>query len=470
MPFPMSDVVVLIPGIMGSVLERDGKALWALTPGAALRAVLSLGKSIQRLELDGDDPEADDLGDGIVATRLMPDLHVVPGLDWKIDGYGRIRDCILGSFECIPGQNYFELPYDWRRDNRVAARALATKSPGWLAEWRQKSGNADAKLILICHSMGGIVARLFLELLDGWKVTRKLVTFGTPYSGSVNAADFLFNGFRKNWGPFTYDLTKMLRSLTSIYQLLPAYRCLRTPQGGFEPLDSVEWHRDGVDNARLRQAIELHRSLRKAVDARVNSGAESYEIRPVVGDAQPTRYALRRVRDTVEALYERSPEEYGGDGTVPRVSACPPELLDGWVNAMFSPQIHGSLQNDRAVLAHLTGALRVGPNLGPPVFAVQDLPVALQADDVSSQEPLVVRARPQGSDRAVQVRLEAAGDPNFPAHSVELKGESDGWQSAEVYGLPAGDYRVMVTTPGLHRSVALASVVDLGTLQAEAGV
>ena len=32
---PVRDVVVLLPGILGSVLERDGEEVWALSPGAA---------------------------------------------------------------------------------------------------------------------------------------------------------------------------------------------------------------------------------------------------------------------------------------------------------------------------------------------------------------------------------------------------------------------------------------------------
>lgn len=181
----MKDVVVLLPGIGGSVLARDGKDVWAPTPGVALAGVLSLGGNIKRLKLDGDDPDVDDLGDGVVATRLVPDFHFVPGLDWKIDGYTKFRDDVVRRFGVLPGDNYFEFPYDWRRDNRVAARALARRSHEWLARWREKSGDADAKLVLVCHSMGGIVARLFLEFLDGWRDTRTLVTFGTPYSGSV---------------------------------------------------------------------------------------------------------------------------------------------------------------------------------------------------------------------------------------------------------------------------------------------
>ena len=30
---PLGDVVVLLPGILGSVLQRDGKDVWAPSPG-----------------------------------------------------------------------------------------------------------------------------------------------------------------------------------------------------------------------------------------------------------------------------------------------------------------------------------------------------------------------------------------------------------------------------------------------------
>ena len=95
------------------------------------------------------------------------------------------------------GQNWFDFPYDWRRDNRVAARHLAERAPAWLHAWRKQSGNKDAKLVLVGHSMGGLVARHYLEVLGGWRDARMLVTFGTPYRGSLNALDFLCNGFKK---------------------------------------------------------------------------------------------------------------------------------------------------------------------------------------------------------------------------------------------------------------------------------
>ncbi|HZY07988.1 MAG TPA: hypothetical protein VFE69_09595, partial [Ilumatobacteraceae bacterium] len=219
---PMGDVVVLLPGILGSVLTRDGHDVWAVSPGASWRAIRTLGHSVTDLELHDDDPTVDDLGDGVTAPRLQPDLHLIPGL-WSIDGYTQIRSRIFANFDVVEGQNWFDFPYDWRRDNRVAARHLAERAPDWLRAWRQRSGNNDAKLVLVAHSMGGLVARHFLEVLDGWRDTRTLITFGTPYRGSLNALDFLCNGFKKGIGPFALDLTRLLRSLTSVYQLLPRF-------------------------------------------------------------------------------------------------------------------------------------------------------------------------------------------------------------------------------------------------------
>ena len=81
--------------------------------------------------------------------------------------------------------------------------------------------------------MGGLVARYFLECMDWWKYTRALITFGTPYRGSLNTIlDFLANGFVKKVGPFKMlDLSELLRSLTSVYQLLPIYPCVYSGTG-----------------------------------------------------------------------------------------------------------------------------------------------------------------------------------------------------------------------------------------------
>jgi len=122
------DLIVLLPGITGSVLARDGKDVWAVSPGAALQALLTLGHSLQDLRLNGDDPTSADLGDGVTAPRLVSDVHLIPGF-WKIDGYSGIFERLSGELTLERGKNWFDFPYDWRRDNRAAAHRLAEQAP-----------------------------------------------------------------------------------------------------------------------------------------------------------------------------------------------------------------------------------------------------------------------------------------------------------------------------------------------------
>src|SRR5690349_3524872 len=98
----MRDIIVLLPGITGSVLQKDGKDIWALSGAAVFDALTSLGGSLQQMRIDHDDPEQDDLGDGVRATQLMPFVHVIPGLV-KIDGYSLISQTIRDSFYVTSG-------------------------------------------------------------------------------------------------------------------------------------------------------------------------------------------------------------------------------------------------------------------------------------------------------------------------------------------------------------------------------
>ncbi len=459
---PFADVVVVIPGIGGSVLARGSKEIWAPRPGAALRAVLSLGSSIKDLELDGDDPTATDLGDGITATRLVPDLHVIPGLGWKIDGYGRLREQLVGRLGLSPGRNYFELPYDWRRDNTAAAHRLADNAERWL-EARRQDGHPDARLILVGHSMGGIVARIFLELLGGWRQTRALVSFGTPYSGSVNALEFLSGGFRKGWGPITIDLTDTLRSFTSVYQLLPSYRCMATNDG----LDYIDRVADvpGLDTTSTAAAMALHRRLRATVDDHRTDdyeGTGGYDIRPVVGDFQVTKSSARIDAGELSISNLRGGADERGDGTVPKVSAMPHELLDGWVNAAFMSEKHASLQNDDAVIDHLCGVLASTDIDLVDVFPAGDVPVAVTVDDALLGEPVTLTAAVRDPGFAPEVTAERLGLVNTATAAVELTADPDRPNSfgATIDDWPTGDYRMTVGGTGLASTTAIFSIVD----------
>ena len=449
----MPDVVVLIPGILGSVLQRDGKDVWALSAGSLFRGLLSLGKSVRSLALDGDDPFAEDLGDGVTAPRLMPDLHMIPGGFWKIDGYGKVADYIKATFDVTEGHNYFELPYDWRRDNRAHARRLERVSNDWLRAWKERSGNPGPKLVLICHSMGGLIARYFIEALGGWQTTRALVTFGTPFYGSLNAVDFLSNGFSKGIGPLKLDLWPLLRSLTSVHQLLPVYRCITTANGDLvSPADAGL---PGYDPRWLEHVTSYHREIEdEAASNRRDPRWESagMEIRPIVGIDQPTNQSAVIVGDRVELRRELKGDDDGGDSTVPRISAAISQTQGG---AMYTPERHASIQNFETALVHVKGVVSAlyGPDIDD-FRAVHDVWFSMDASDVyASTESVTV-------DLAMRAIAGESTLPEVPA-SITLTDRDTGEVRArrdvqltreptavDLGALPHGTYQIEVAGPG----------------------
>jgi len=428
---PMADVVVLLPGITGSVLrDSAGRDVWAPTAGAAARALVTLGRSIGSLELR--DPDADD---GVTAPLMVPDLHLIPGL-WKIDGYSKLSAYVQREFAVTPGRNFFQFPYDWRRDNRVAARRLKEQASRWLQDWRQES--PEAKLILVGHSMGGLVARYFLECLDGWRDTRRLVTFGTPYRGSLNALNFLVHGMQKHLGPIPVaDLSRLLRSFPSIYQLLPIYPCVDPGDGQLMRVSEAAGL-PHVDPERARAADGFHREIEQAVTAHLDDEEYRrgrYTIHPIVGTFQATLLSARESGAAVELLGTYPGFEPDGDGTVPRVSATPIEFPHE-EGAMFAAERHGSLQHNDGVLAQLAGllseqdtsAVRAGAGAG------------LELDDAFGPgEPVGFRYR--------------AADPMAPLIAVITEAEK-GTEVARLDLGAAGDWRdgeLAPPLPGAYR-------------------
>jgi pimeloyl-ACP methyl ester carboxylesterase len=446
---PVPDVIVLLPGITGSVLARDGKDIWAVTGGSAWRALTSLGRSITDLALTEDPPDVDDLGDGVTAPRVMPDLHLIPGL-WTIDGYGKIAARLQETLDLTPGQNYFDFAYDWRRDNRVAARALARATHDWLSAWRASSGNADAKLILVGHSMGGLVCRYFLECLDGWKDTRLLVTFGTPYRGSANALGFLANGMAKKLlGLTVADLSPLLRSFTSVYQLLPIYPCY---DGGDGTLARVA-EADGVpnvDRARAADALAFHREIEAAVDGHLKDQAyldAHYEILPIVGTFQPTNHSGVRRGDAVEMLRTIGGTDPDGDSTVPLPSATPLELSED-PREMYANERHGSLQNNDGVLVQLMQrVMRDQRSLGS-FKATMNMGLGLDVEDVYlPEEPVSLAVTPEDPGARLTAVVQDAAKGTEVARSTAWT-EDGAWRRTEIPPLPEGTYRVTVSAVG----------------------
>ena len=84
-----NDLIVVIPGITGSTLTRDGTEIWSSKPATVLAALATLGKHIRKLQLPSDiGDQAPD--DGVEAAALISHLHFIPGLWTPIHGYEKL--------------------------------------------------------------------------------------------------------------------------------------------------------------------------------------------------------------------------------------------------------------------------------------------------------------------------------------------------------------------------------------------
>lgn len=450
------DLVVLLPGITGSVLANArGKEVWAPTPGAVWRAITSFGSSIEDLEL-----ASDDAADGVTAPRLVDDATLVPGLV-KIDGYTRIRDYLIAKLGLEDGRNFHAFPYDWRRDNRVSAQRLESQAMSWLKAWRVES--PDAKLVLIGHSMGGLVSRWFLECLGGWRDTRALVTLGTPHRGSLNAVGFLVNGMKKGIGPFGLDLSPLLRSYTSVYQLLPTYSCVDAGGVLARVADAAAAGQLGphVDAARARAASEFHQQIveQQAKNAQDDAYRErGYTLVPVVGIEQPTAQTARvQPGGGVALVNSLDGDDLGGDGTVPRASATPREL-ERDKREIYAAELHGALQNADGTLANLHGMLTRERIDFSRFRRASDLAMlTLEMDDVVLPgEALALRARPsEGNPRIVATLAPLAGGD--PIEAPLARDREPGWQRGQ-FDLAPGIWRVSLQADGASPVSDLAVV------------
>jgi hypothetical protein len=295
---------------------------------------------------------------------------------------------------------------------------------------------------MICHSMGGLVARYFLESLEGWRDTRALVTFGTPYQGAVKALQFIANGYQQDLpigGPIELSgLSQLLRSFTSVYQLLPTFKCITSFNGVFVAANELA-SLPNVDMAKLRDAFDFHREIDEGIER--NSRNEQYlsnryAICPVVGIGQPTLVSAKFDGDRLVAVTQTG--VLGGDGTVPRISAKPPNIAGTYI-----AELHASLQNSTVSFGQVEGFLT------EPQFVLKGADterIELElADAYSSTQDLMIRAYPHNMAPPARLLLRlvtSAGQSVVDATAMKL--QDDGWHSLQLGPLPPGGYRVTV--------------------------
>ncbi|WP_405976920.1 lipase/acyltransferase domain-containing protein [Streptomyces sp. NBC_00158] len=470
------DLIVVLPGIGGSTLHRGHVPVWKppLALGGGLRP---FGRALEELAGDPrllDEPEYDD---GIVPSGLIGLPVTIPGLT-KLNQYGRLRRALREHFELVPGDcaadgppaNHFEFAYDWRRDNRVSALRLKTLIDRELPKWARTLPYGRPKTVLLCHSMGGLVAKYYLDVLGGWEHCRALITFGTPFRGTLAALDLLANGVHV-LGTRLNAVADVLGAFTSVHQLLPRYPVLLDRRPGTPPGQGPgHVHRSPVrlgtlDPARATDAYEqFHRRMDR------HSPGPAAPLLPIVGYGHRTPQTAvfdgTRLRITTDpaALGAERRQFATGDRSVPAVSAIPVELSErstwGWENAT-----HSTIHATRDVLERLLRLLASGGNVladlqspGDPPPGTDDargfFPLApdphalgLEVGDVhAAGRPVVLTCRGHGITTGPHPPTLALSPP-CPPDRITLD-EHGGAARWTVTGLAPGTHEVTVSFAG----------------------
>jgi pimeloyl-ACP methyl ester carboxylesterase len=448
MAFAMKDLVVVVPGIGGSALKQRGKPVWGDSGEAIGRALLTLGQSVKNLELPPDigtgEPD-----DGVIPTKLLTGFHLIPGL-WGIDGYSGLREYLFDKFDLTRATaeqagNYLEFPYDWRLSNVVSARRLKSAVEPALQRLRETYQNltedAEPRIVFVCHSMGGLIARYYIEVLGGCEKTRRLITIGTPFRGSINALDYLANGYRPGWGPVRINLSRLMASFPSVYELLPTYECIVTGEG-MKNLADVNV--PNIPKARIGEAVAFHESIRLGVASRKELG---YDVTPIKGQMQPTALAARINTKGVETLdaYEQD-DRIRGDGTVPRFSSHPPEWgTEEAGRTIYTAGRHTALQDSSDVLTQLHGLLSAGSIRKP----MGGIPIGVSlANTIDVGDTLSVTAVSDETVLQLQALVKnlATGDTS----TRNLTNEGEGHYRTDFTDLAPGVHQVTVGSATLQ--------------------
>ncbi|GAA1181619.1 hypothetical protein GCM10009664_54700 [Kitasatospora gansuensis] len=388
----------------------------------------------------------------LAPVGLLPGIRLAG--PFVLPGYDRLVHRIERAFRDVrvdtarPGQppdlraDLLLFPYDFRLGVEAAAARLAAELTARLAE--ETPGARRRRVIVVAHSMGGLVARYWLGPLGGAPDCAALITLGTPHRGAPKALDLLVNGARV--GPARFDaVTEVLRDWPSVYQLLPRYPAVGPFEGRARYPHELT---DGVPesfSSRAKAAFTVHGEIENAWDT-LAGRPEMPDVTPVFGRGHATlQQAVRTpagllvTKDSPAWLPNR---DWHGDGTVPAISAIPVELGEQPARWRATSGRHLELSSSATVVEVLqnysAGSLRAVRGDAP------DLPwLGLDLEE----------AVPAGSPVEVGVVLHGAAADERTSVRVRVRAE-DGTDGTDwIAGARVAEARWRVSVPGLRPGV-----------------
>lgn len=422
------DAVVVVPGIMGSALRdtRTGRLLWGMSDLRWYLKAWAYPGGLHALHVT--DEERDGRLGRIEPAGLLEFPAWAPWLA-GLEPYTRLVRELEAAV--VAPEAVLKFSYDWRLPVEHNSRLLAEAATRHLRRWRATEAHVEARrrhpdgrpaqLVLIAHSMGGLLVQALTLIPGATDDVRTTITLGTPFYGAVKAASILNSGRGAPVPLPRRRLRALAATLPGLHDLLPTYRCLHEGTSA-KPLTPAHVAAIGGDEDLAARSADFHRRVNHAALVGHHS---------LIGTRQRTMQGLRIDAGVVEPLYYTfthgpgntlTTKDFQGDGTVHWESAA---MVEGHHEVV---QQHGALPATveatslvRTLLA--APGRRPQPLLGdggvgmaPPdvieparefTFPVSDIAATCAVYEISGDRPgaQLAATKPQWRDGVPHVRL-----------------------------------------------------------------
>jgi len=200
--------VVVIPGIEGSRLcNQSGAILWGDRASYTYDRISAL-----RIPFGATGKES-----GIHSCGLITNVNIIP-LFYQSQVYSALLTALHDDIG-YEDKDIIIYDYDWRLSNFENAEKLRDLVV-------RRLPNPSDKVDIVAHSMGGVIARIYIQMFGGENRVQNFIMMGTPHLGSAKVFSELKNGF-DSWpnglSGGLLEIQRTILSFPSTYQLLPMY-------------------------------------------------------------------------------------------------------------------------------------------------------------------------------------------------------------------------------------------------------
>ncbi|MFV0459209.1 MAG: esterase/lipase family protein [Actinomycetales bacterium] len=324
-----SALVVFLPGIGGSQLAdpRTGSLIWSARPRD-----LSLLKHPDRLNIN-EFPQLNPVG--LIPTRKAFGIWTaIHGYDGALRDLS--RDLVLRLDDGNPETEDLDatlvaIGYDFRQSITASAEYVGDQIAKrvthlWPAEHDQRR-----RVVVVAHSMGGLVARAWASQFDEHDTCRGIITLGSPHRGAPKALDVWCNGVRLPVigahvpRPFITKPLGVLRDWPGFADLLPRYRMI-------EDIRETSTTRNLYPSDDLTASVAAHHRLAGLTKAAQEAANRHDDI-----TAGWKNLASQPALTVRMGFGQKTLRSATWDGTTMRVSHGKPAIFpdgDGWTAAL----------------------------------------------------------------------------------------------------------------------------------------